>query len=53
MLDITDYTTMYTETMIIEMPASEVHSVGVQCDFFAATPLRKLQHLEDVNEESL
>ena len=39
--------------MIIEMPVPEVHSVEVQCNLLAAPPLRKLQHLEDINEESL
>ena len=50
---LTDFVTIYTETMTIEMPAPEVQSVGAQCNLLAAPPLRMLKNLEDVNEESL
>ena len=39
--------------MTIEMPEPEVQSIGIQCNLLAAPPLKKLQSLEDVTEESL
>ena len=44
---LTDFATIYTGTMTIEMPVPEVHSAGVQCNLLAAPPLRKLKNLEE------
>ena len=43
----------HIETMTIETVQPEVHSIGIQCNLLAAPPLRKLQSLEDVTDESL